>query len=101
MDDSAKKAMFRRFACEQDDNDNNAATAPKEGEVVTNKQDAQQANMAKTQELKSRKATTKKEEQAKTKDDRLNKAQAKEDQKKRAVKGERKAQTSSCAASDK
>jgi hypothetical protein len=41
--------------------------------VVTNKQVAQQANMAKTQELKSRKVTTKKEEQAKTKDDRLNK----------------------------
>jgi hypothetical protein len=87
MDDAAKKAMLQRFAYEQDDDDAGGDA----GVAVTNKQVAEQANMAKTKELKSRKVSTKKEEQAKTKDDRLNKAQAKEDRKKRAVKGERKA----------
>ena len=92
IDDAAKKAMLQRFAYEQDDDGIGGATGDEGSGVVTNKQVAQQVNMAKAQELKSKKGVhTKREEQIKTKDDRANKAQAKEDRKKRAVKGERKA----------
>jgi hypothetical protein len=92
MDDAAKKAMLQRFAYEQDeDQQQQQQKGEEDGGVVTNKQVAQQANLAKSQELKSRKVTTKKEEQAKTKEAKLKKVEAKEDRKKRATKGERKA----------